>query len=224
MRKRTNQITVRLHPKHYKKLQKKAEKENMNISEFIRKTIINAEFYDLPEEDYKEMKKQVRELYLDIDKLEYIASYERYLSMEALDKIFELNIKIRDVIKHYHKKQDALGNSKKMPKWYRWTNKERAEHRLCIRFSDDERLKLDNLLTKTFVSQNAVIQRLCLGELIPIKKPQVYYDTLKFVNLIGDYRLNTLYRNADDPKTAWDKICDIQDVRNDAMTLIRDFV
>ena len=224
MRKRTNQITVRLHPKHYKKLQKKAEKENMNISEFIRKTIMNAEFYDLPDEDYKEMKKQVRELYLDIEKMEYIASYERYLSMEALEKIFELNIKIRDVIKHYHKKQDALGNSKKMPKWYRWTNKVRAEHRLCIRFSDDERLKLDNLLTRTFVSQNAVIQRLSLGELIPIKKPQAYYDTLKFVNLIGDCRLNTLYRNADDPKAAWDKICDIQEVRNDAMTLIRDFV
>ena len=224
MRKRTNQITVRLHPKHYKKLQKKAEKENMNISEFIRKTIMNAEFYDLPDEDYKEMKKQVREFYLDIEKLEYIASYERYLSMEALEKIFELNIKIRDVIKHYHKKQDALGNSKKMPKWHRWTSQGRVEHRLCIRFNDEERLKLDNLLTKTFVSQNTVIQRLCLGELIPIKKPQAYYDTLKFVNLIGDYRLNTLYRNADDPKTAWEMICDIQDVRDDAMTLIRDFV
>ena len=73
-------------------------------------------------------------------------------------------------------------------------------------------------------SETLLIQRLCLGELIPIKKPQAYYDTLKFVNLIGDYQLNTLYRNADDPKTAWDKICDIQDVRNDAMTLIRDFV
>ena len=40
MRKRNNQITIRLHPKHYKKVKKKAEKANMNISEFIRKTIM----------------------------------------------------------------------------------------------------------------------------------------------------------------------------------------
>ena len=51
---------------------------------------------------------------------------------------------------------------------YKWTKK---EHRLCIRVDDDERAKLDKLLTRTFVSQNTIIQRLCLGELIPIKKP-----------------------------------------------------
>ena len=33
-----------------------------------------------------------------------------------------------------------------------------------------------------------------------------------------------MYQNADDPNAAWDNICDIQDVRDDAMTLIRDFV
>mgnify|MGYP003287634442 CR=1 FL=1 len=57
MRKRNNQITIRLHPKHYKKLQKKAKEENMNISEFIRKTVAEAEFYDLPDEDYAEISK-----------------------------------------------------------------------------------------------------------------------------------------------------------------------
>ena len=34
----------------------------------------------------------------------------------------------------------------------------------------------------------------------------------------------SLYHYAEDPKTAWDKICDIQDERDDAMRLIRDFV
>ena len=221
MRKRNNQITIRLHPKHYKKLQKKAKEENMNISEFIRKTVAEAEFYDLPDEDYIEMSKQVREFYLVIERMEKQAGYERYLPMEMLDEILELNIKIRDVIRRYYEKQAALGNPNKILNRYKWTDK---QHRLCIRFNDEERLKLDKLLTGTFMKQNTVIQRLCLGELIPIKKPHAYYDTLKYVNLIGDYRLNMMYQNADNPNVAWDKICDIQDVRNDAMDLIRDFV
>ena len=221
MRKRNNQITIRLHPKHYKKLQKKAKEENMNISEFIRKTVAEAEFYDLPDEDYIEMSKQVREFYLVIERMEKQAGYERYLPMEMLDEILELNIKIREVIRHYYEKQAALGNPNKILNRYKWTDK---QHRLCIRFNDEERLKLDKLLTRTFLKQNRVIQRLCLGELIPIKKPHAYYDTLKYVNLIGDYRLNMMYQNADNPNVAWDKICDIQDVRNDAMDLIRDFV
>ena len=221
MRKRNNQITIRLHPKHYKKLQKKAASENVNISEFIRKTIMRAEFYDLPDDDYAEMKQQVKEVYFEIKKMEFKASYERCLSMESLDKSFELNLKIRDIIKHFYDKQAALGNSNKMPKWYGWT---KNEHRLCIRFNADERAKLNKLLTRTFVSQNTLIQRLCLGELIPIKKPQAYYDTLKYINDIGWIRLMSLYCYAEDPKTAWDKIYDIQDVRDDAMRLIRDFV
>ena len=221
MRKRNNQITLRLHPKHYKKLQKKAKEENMNISEFIRKTVAEAEFYDLPDEDYIEMSKQVREFYLVIERMEKQAGYERYLPMEMLDEILELNIKIRDVIRRYYEKQAALGNPNKILNRYKWTDK---QHRLCIRFNDEERLKLDKLLTRTFLKQNTVIQRLCFGELIPIKKPETYYNTLKYINLIGDYRLNMMYQNADDPNAAWDKICDIQDVRDEAMTLIRDFV
>ena len=224
MRKRNNQITIRLHPKHYKKVQKKAEKANMNISEFIRNTIMKAEFYDLPDEEYAEMKKRVGELHSLIKENEKQPSFERYLPTETLEKSLEYNIQIRDIIKYYHKKQDALANSKKMPKWCNWTNNKRIEHRLCIRFNDDEREKLDKLLTRTFVSQNTVIQRLCLGELIPIKKPEVYYDTLRYINDIGWIRLMSLYRYAEDPKIAWDKICDIQDVRDDAMRLIRDFV
>ena len=82
MRKRTNQITIRLHPKHYKKVKKKAEKANMNISEFIRKTIMESEFYDLPDEEYMEMEQQVKEVYLEIKTMEIKASYERCLSME----------------------------------------------------------------------------------------------------------------------------------------------
>ena len=224
MRKRTNQITIRLHPKHYKKVQKKAEKANMNISEFIRKTVMESEFYDLPNDEYIEMEQQVKEVYFEIKKMEFKASYERCLPTEILEKSLEYNIQIRDIIKHYHKKQDALGNSKKMPKWYKWVNNERIERRLCIRFNDDEREKLDKLLTRTFVSQNTVIQRLCLGELIPIKKPEAYYDTLRCINDIGWIRLISLYCYVEDPKTAWDKICDIQDVRDDAMRLIRDFI
>ena len=69
MRKRTNQITIRLHPKHYKKVQKKAEKANMNISEFIRKTVMESEFYDLPSNEYIEMEQQVKEVYFEINKL-----------------------------------------------------------------------------------------------------------------------------------------------------------
>lgn len=34
----------------------------------------------------------------------------------------------------------------------------------------------------------------------------------------------SLYGYAENPQIAWDKICDIQDVRDDAMRLIRDFV
>ena len=83
---------------------------------------------------------------------------------------------------------------------------------------------VNELLTRTFVSQNTLIQRLCLGELIPIKKPQAYYDTLKYINDIGWIRLMSLYHYAEDSKTAWDKICDVQDVRDDTMRLIRDFV
>ena len=221
MRKRNNQITIRLHPKHYKKLRKKAASENVNISEFIRKTIMRAEFYDLPDDNYAEMKQQVKEVYFEIKKMEFKASYERFLSMESLDKSLELNLKIRDIIKHFYDKQAALGNSNKIPKWYGWT---KNEHRLCIRFNADERAKLDKLLTRTFVSQNILIQRLCLGELIPIKKPEAYYDTLRYINDIGWIRLMSLYLYAEDSKTAWDKICDVQDVRDDAMRLIRDFV
>lgn len=221
MRKRNNQITIRLHPKHYKMLKKKAKEENLNVSEFIRNTIMKAEFYDLSDEDYIEMSKQVRELYLVIERMEKLASYERYLPMEILDEILKLNIKIRDIIRHYYERQAALGNPNKLLNCYGWTDK---QNRLCIRFNDEERLKLDKLLTRTFLKQNTVIQRLCLRELIPLKKPQAYYNTLKYVNLIGDYRLNTMYHYADDPKLAWDKICDIQDVRDEAMDLIRDFV
>lgn len=221
MRKRNNQITIRLHPKHYKMLQKKAASEKVNISEFIRNTIMRAEFYDLPDEDYAEMKQQVKEIYFEIRKIEFNLSYERCLPKETLEKSLECHIQIRDIIKHYHKKQDALGNSKKMLNRDKRTDK---EHRLCIRFNDDEREKLDKLLTRTFVSQNTVIQRLCLGELIPIKKPVAYYDTLRYINDIGWIRLMSVYRYAEDPKSAWDKICDIQDVRDEAMDLIRDFV
>ena len=60
--------------------------------------------------------------------------------------------------------------------------------------------------------------------MIPIKKSQAYYDTLKYINDIGWIRLMSLYRYAEDQKIAWDKICDIQDVRDDAMDLIGDFV
>ena len=202
-------------------LKKKAKEENLNVSEFIRKTVVEAEFYDLPDEDYIGMSKQVRELYLVIERMEKRASYERYLPMEMLDEILKLNIKIRDIIRHYYERQATLGNPNKLLNCYGWTDK---QHRLCIRFNDEERLKLDILLTRTFLKQNTVIQRLCFGELIPIKKPQTYYNTLKYINLIGDYRLNMMYQNADDPNAAWDKICDIQDVRDEAMTLIRDFV
>ena len=75
-----------------------------------------------------------------------------------------------------------------------------------------------------FEDVNTVIQRLCLGELIPIKKPVAYYDTQRYINDIGRIRLMSVYRYAEDPKSAWDKICDIQDVRDEAMDLIRDFV
>ena len=75
MRKRNNQITIRLHPKHYKKVQKKAEKANMNISEFIRKTVMESEFYDLPNDEYIEMEQQVKEVYFEIKKMEFKASY-----------------------------------------------------------------------------------------------------------------------------------------------------
>ena len=141
--------------------------------------------------------------------------------MESLVKSLELNLKIRDIIKHFYDKQAALGNSNKMPKWYGWT---KNEHRLCIRFNADERAKLNKLLTRTFVSQNTLIQRLCLGELIPIKKPQAYYDTLKYINDIGWIRLMSLYHYSENPQITWDKICDVQDARDDAMRLIRDFV
>ena len=73
--------------------------------------------------------------------------------MESLDKSLECNLKIRDIIKHFYDKQAALGNSNKSPKRYGWT---KNEHRLCIRFND-ERVKLDKLPTRTFVSQNTVI-------------------------------------------------------------------
>ena len=92
MRKRNNQITIRLHPKHYKKVQKKAEKANMNISEFIRKTVMESEFYDLPNDEYIEMEQQVKEVYFEIKKMEFKASYERYLSMESLNKSLEHNL------------------------------------------------------------------------------------------------------------------------------------
>ena len=94
MRKRNNQITIRLHPKHYKKVQKKAEKANMNISEFIRNTVVKTEFYDLPNDEYIEMEQQVKEVYFEIKKMEFKASYDRCLSMESLDKSLELNLKI----------------------------------------------------------------------------------------------------------------------------------
>ena len=83
---------------------------------------------------------------------------------------------------------------------------------------------VNELLTRTFVRKNTLIQRLCLGELIPIKKPQAYYDTLKYINDIGWIRLMSLYGYAENPQIAWDKICDVQDVRDDTMRLIRDFV
>ena len=51
-----------------------------------------------------------------------------------------------------------------------------------------------------------------------------HYDTLKYINSFGDFQLNMMYRDADDPKAAWDKIYDIQDVWNDTKSLIRDFV
>ena len=100
LRKRNNQITIRLHPKHYKKLQKKAASENVNISEFIRKTIMRAEFYDLPDDDYAEMKQQVKEVYFEIKQMEFTPSYERCLSMEGLNKSLELNLKIKHIVKH----------------------------------------------------------------------------------------------------------------------------
>lgn len=221
MRKRNNQITVRLHPKHYKKLQKKAEKENMSISEFVRKVVMKTEFRDLSKEDYAEMKRQVRELYQEIEKIETEAEKRKLLPMETLDKSLEINFKIRDIINHYYEKQYALGTAKKMPKWYKWTNK---EHRLCIRLNDEERLKLDDLQRRSFIKQNTLVTRLCLGELIPLKKPQAYYDTLRYINSIGDYRLKPMYHYAENPKEAWNKICDIQATRDDAMNLIRNFV
>ena len=48
--------------------------------------------------------------------------------------------------------------------------------------------------------------------------------TLRYINDIGWIRLMSLYGYAENPQIAWDKICDIQDVRDDAMRLIRDFV
>lgn len=83
MRKRNNQITIRLQPKHHKKVKKKAEKVNMSISAFIRNTVMESEFYDLSNDEYIEMEQQVKEVYFEIKKTEFKASYERCLSMES---------------------------------------------------------------------------------------------------------------------------------------------
>jgi len=73
------------------------------------------------------------------------------------------------------------------------------------------------------ISHNTLVQKLCLGEIIPFNKPQAYYETLKYVNTVGDINLKPAYHYADNPMAAWEKIYDIRDAKETAMNYLLDF-
>ncbi len=92
MRKRNNQINVRLNDNELQKLNKKVLKSGMSREKFLRNLIAGAEIKPAPPVDFTNLIHEVRRLGSNVDRLLHYANGKGYVSKKELsDTMTELD-------------------------------------------------------------------------------------------------------------------------------------
>ncbi len=84
MRKRNNQINVRLNDNELQKLNKKVLKSGMSREKFLRNLIAGAEIKPAPPVDFANLIREVRRLGSNVDRLLHYANGKGYVSKKEL--------------------------------------------------------------------------------------------------------------------------------------------
>lgn len=92
MRKRNNQINIRLYDAELDKLNKKVAKSGMSREKFLRNLIAGAEIKPTPPVDFANLIREVRRLGSNVDRLLHYANGKGYVSKKELsDTMTELD-------------------------------------------------------------------------------------------------------------------------------------
>ena len=84
MRKRNNQINVRLNDSELQKLNKKVLKSGMSREKFLRNLLAGAEIKPAPPVDFTNLIREVRRLGSNVDRLLHYANGKGYVSKREL--------------------------------------------------------------------------------------------------------------------------------------------
>lgn len=104
MRNRTIGINVRVSENEKKKLQKNAKKSNLNLSSYLRKSGLQKEIYEIPDEELRKIYAKIVELKNEFP----------YMSNEEIkEKIAKMQSDFLDIY-NYKKDGDDNGNNENM--------------------------------------------------------------------------------------------------------------
>ncbi len=92
MRKRNNQINIRLYDNELQKLNKQVAKSGMSREKFIRNVLAGAEVKSSPPVDFFNLIREVRRVGSNVDRLLHYANGKGYVSKQELtDTLTELD-------------------------------------------------------------------------------------------------------------------------------------
>ena len=101
MRTRKHQFTLRLNEKEEKALMRLVKSAGTNRSAVIRKLIMECKVKQRPEEIFEEMADRIRVHRLEMDEITKECSYSRTVTEEQLNRIGELQMKVKEIIEEY---------------------------------------------------------------------------------------------------------------------------
>ncbi len=101
MRIRKHQFTLRLNEKENNALMRQVKKAGTNRSAVIRKLIMECKVKQRPEEIFEEMAERIKVHRLEMDEIAKECSYSRTVTEEQLNRIGELQIKVKEIIEEY---------------------------------------------------------------------------------------------------------------------------
>lgn len=101
MRTRKRQFTMRLSDKEYNALMSQVKKAGTNRSAVIRQLIMDCRVKQRPEKIFEEMADRIRVHRLEMDEITKECALNRTVTNEQLDRIGELQEKIKEIIEEY---------------------------------------------------------------------------------------------------------------------------
>ena len=101
MRTRKHQFTLRLNEKEEKALMRLVKSAGTNRSAVIRQLIMDCRVKQRPEEIFEEMAERIKVHRLEMDEIAKECSYSRTVTNEQLDRIGELQMKVKEIIDEY---------------------------------------------------------------------------------------------------------------------------